>query len=144
MATKYTTLVNLIEQFRQCGIKHKVQSNVMDTIKALEIVKNVRGNRAGRNYQRQIKPVVGYRQYFNHTQSHGISVNQSNLTCVQLNGSVSKPVINLNLGYLNARSINNKANQIAEYINDNKLDVCAISETWLGNSSKDVMWGCNA
>ena len=39
---------------------------------------------------------------------------------------------------MNARSIRNKCGDISDFIQDNKLDVCSISETWLsGNEEKD-------
>jgi len=44
----------------------------------------------------------------------------------------------MTIGYLNARSVNNKASEIADFIIEKHLDVCAITETWLsGDVEKD-------
>jgi exonuclease III len=43
----------------------------------------------------------------------------------------------LSVGYLNARSVKNKSHEVAEFIIENKLDVCAITETWLGRGDQD-------
>jgi tRNA A58 N-methylase Trm61 len=74
--------------------------------------------------------------------AHG--VNKSNLIKVNVRdgngfGTVSK----LSCGYLNARSVKNKASEISEFITDNKLDVCAISETWLNDGDVDAV-SCDA
>ena len=41
------------------------------------------------------------------------------------------------LCHLNPCSVCNKTIEIAEFITDNKLDVCAISETWLKGDARD-------
>ena len=41
----------------------------------------------------------------------------------------------LHLGLINARSVNNKGESIHDLIVDNKLDICAITETWLNENS---------
>ena len=38
---------------------------------------------------------------------------------------------------LNARSVKNKADQVAELILEKDIDVCAITETWLSGSERD-------
>jgi exonuclease III len=46
------------------------------------------------------------------------------------------------IGYLNARSVSKKACEIADFICDKCLDVCSISETWLGKGSQyDIVCG---
>lgn len=37
---------------------------------------------------------------------------------------------------MNARSVCNKAESISDFIEDNNLDICAITETWLSNCSE--------
>ena len=43
----------------------------------------------------------------------------------------------LNFTLLNARSVKNKASEIAELITDSDYDICAITETWLTSGEKD-------
>jgi len=45
----------------------------------------------------------------------------------------------INFGLLNARSVRNKSDIIAEYISDNDIDIMCITETWLTDSDNDIM-----
>lgn len=45
-------------------------------------------------------------------------------------------------GYVNAQSIVNKSTEIRELINDRKLDIFTLSETWLGEGMTAVMEEC--
>ena len=45
---------------------------------------------------------------------------------------------NMKVGYFNARSVCNKSNELNDFIVDNRLDICAITETWLtGDGERD-------
>jgi exonuclease III len=51
-----------------------------------------------------------------------------------------EPVIkNIKVGSLNACSVCNKADELSEFIDDEGLDICAITETWLSPGAKDVI-----
>jgi exonuclease III len=43
----------------------------------------------------------------------------------------------MSFGLLNARSVKNKVSEIVDYIVDGKLDIVAITETWLGSAGHD-------
>jgi len=48
----------------------------------------------------------------------------------------------MDIGYFNARSVRNKSDEICDFVVENDLDVCAISETWLsGNDSDKIVCG---
>ena len=68
-------------------------------------------------------------------------VNQSNLTQVYIEKREKKEKTNItqkvNIGYFNARSVGNKAENLARYITEKKLDICAITETWLTDGDAD-------
>ena len=61
------------------------------------------------------------------------AITHSNLICIQTtpNTFYSKA---MNVGYLNARSVRNKAEDICDFICENDLDICTITETWLNKS----------
>ena len=68
------------------------------------------------------------------------TVNCNNMKQIECHGNMDKPLLakSMKMGYLNARSVRNKGNEIVNFITENQLDVCAITETWLsGNDSKD-------
>ena len=52
-------------------------------------------------------------------------------------GGNKTPFSKLSVGYFNAQSARNKDNEIADFITDHKLDICAITETWLSDEPKD-------
>ena len=45
----------------------------------------------------------------------------------------------LSFGMLNARSVKNKTTPLCEYIGDNRIDVVAITETWLSGNDQMVI-----
>ena len=45
----------------------------------------------------------------------------------------------ISVGYLNARSVKNKSAEVADFVVDNELDICAITETWLGKEGGDEL-----
>ena len=62
-------------------------------------------------------------------------VNNSNL--IRIKFIKEENIKNIQVHYLNARSVCSKAEQIAEFIADNDADVCLITETWLRNGDQD-------
>ncbi len=58
---------------------------------------------------------------------------------VSIKRKTSTPTIHkLKIMSMNARSVNNKADNICDYIVEECIDICAITETWLsGNDNKD-------
>ena len=63
-----------------------------------------------------------------------------NIWCPKAQRLILKPRVSIkrsfqgvNCGLLNARSVNEKESSIYELITDNRLDICAITETWLKN-----------
>ena len=68
-------------------------------------------------------------------------VNKTNLVNVDIQQK-AKPPKKLSFGYMNARSVKNKASEINDFIVDNNLDICSLSETWLQSGSQhDVACG---
>ena len=49
----------------------------------------------------------------------------------------SIPPKHLTICYLNARSVKNKADDIADLMVERKIDICAITETWLSATESD-------
>jgi len=102
-----------------------------------------RGTRAGKSVQRAI-PVIASKT--KHYDSHNImcykqhGVNTANLTTIPLMRTNSEtshdtnPNNNLILSALNCRSVKNKSLSISDYVVSNKLDIFALTETWLGSS----------
>jgi len=70
-----------------------------------------------------------------HKKHNTIGCKQTNLVKVPL--VKINPTSTLNIGYMNARSINNKTTEINEYICDNNIHVLALTETWLTGTTKD-------
>ena len=46
----------------------------------------------------------------------------------------------LAFGYLNSRSVKNKTHTICDFVLENKYDVLLISETWLSETSDEVLY----
>ena len=64
-------------------------------------------------------------------------INSRNLTVVGKHQEKVTSEDKLKVGYINARSVNNKAEWIAEWIIDEGIDVCAITETWITSSNEN-------
>ncbi|KAK6168709.1 hypothetical protein SNE40_019897 [Patella caerulea] len=101
----------------------------------LNIKKRVRGSKAGSHKVRPIQRIIGHRGLQKGLSSEIKSVNYNNLVQIKTQPSEAKDT--LNTGFFNARSVCNKASELAEFITDNKLDICGISETWLTNEDRD-------
>jgi len=54
--------------------------------------------------------------------------------------TIKRPLLSqqyMTFGYLNARSIKNKTDDVCDFVTDNSLDVCALTETWLSGTKTD-------
>jgi exonuclease III len=90
--------------------------------------------------QKPINTVISNR-IVNATQTSA-GVNICNFTAITLlKDSAHKARDILSCGYLNARSVNNKASEVADFIAEKHMDICAISETWLHSGSNDIVCG---
>ena len=49
----------------------------------------------------------------------------------------TKPKTKIKIAYLNARSVRNKVEDIVDFINHTKADLCALTETWLKEGPTD-------
>jgi hypothetical protein len=122
---------------RCVGRNVRINTSVYNRLKALDICRPVRGCRGGVNLQRTIETVVTQRSYVvtHHGQGIPVNCNLSNLVKVSLTETcVQHP---LRMACLNARSVKNKASEIAEYTVDKQIDICALTETWLSSGDRD-------
>ena len=88
-----------------------------------------RGCRAGRNKRRHIKPKITFRSQENF-KCQERTVNSNNLTQIPCLSS-NNPGRLLNFCLFNAQSVCNKTDDIIDYVLDNDIDICCITETWL-------------
>ena len=65
------------------------------------------------------------------------TTNESNLIKVHLKDANYLEPIHVSL--INARSVQNKTSEIADYITDYNIDICAITETWLTKGETDTV-----
>ena len=70
--------------------------------------------------------------FSNRMQNTQNNVNHSNHVKIPISNAQTF----LNFGYLNARSICNKAEEIHEFIEERNLDISAVTETWLSSCSE--------
>jgi exonuclease III len=102
----------------------------------------IRRTRGGRWKQRSIGVTHSSSRSNRHTSQGG--ANNSNLSKIPLTENflsedyAKKNNSNLSFGLINARSVKNKAIHVCEYVLDNKLDILAITETWLGENDTVV------
>ena len=70
------------------------------------------------------------------------SVNHSSLTQINITSDrrVRKFTKELNIVLINSQSIKNKDELIAEYLINNNIDACILTETWLTNNNNDKVW----
>ena len=55
-----------------------------------------------------------------------------------MNTKRRKEVLHL-FGFLNARSVRNKASEVNEFVTDNNIDILGVCETWLTQDDKAVI-----
>ena len=85
-----------------------------------------------------IKTVISHRS---NIATDGNNLNNKNLIYVKPEKS-AMTINMMDIGYFNARSVRNKSDEICDFVVENDLDVCAISETWLsGNDSDKIVCG---
>ncbi|KAK6175887.1 hypothetical protein SNE40_014264 [Patella caerulea] len=97
------------------------------------LVETKRGVRAGKNKQRSIRTITTVKQ--DRLIKHNRGVNPNNLTPINTGHKINKPNKNTRLCVLNCRSVRNKAIKLNEFIIENKLDIFALTETWLTDSN---------
>ncbi len=141
------------------SLTNRVAPTVFSKLKEIGILKPLRGKRGGRHHM--ARPTCSYGVQSNSsssltniipvricvrkeykTMSQGKTpFSMLNLTQIELQSKaqVHKPKSAISIGLLNARSVNNKALQISEYIVDKGLDVLAITETWLKPNEESVV-----
>lgn len=80
---------------------------------------------------RQISVITGNRPSLERVRT----LNTSNLKVLNLSdNNISKFVC---IGVINAGSVRNKTDELVDHLNDHKLDIVAITETWLAPGDKD-------
>ena len=138
-----------------------VNNVVWKTIGELGIKLPTRGCRGGASIRRSQDLIINRAPYPQRDALAGIHDVQQSIetivhggrpeTHVTSRGSVSSNIIAVDIkkndaickqekvkvGYLNARSVRNKALEINEFIKDSSLDILAITETWLSPGDKD-------
>ena len=121
------TIVNNIKRL------NKIQADVWNKIRQFRINKTKRGNRGGRRHRKRVV-------------KHQNGINVSNLTVLKEKHRTTRAKSNkvkaasnksLSLCCLNAQSIKKKELPIIEYLLDENIDFCVISETWLKESDND-------
>ena len=120
MAITYKAAVQLVNSFRQSGWKPRISDELMKTVKTLGIQKKQRGKRGGAQNNRSVRDKTD-----------------------SVRTRVATPQYKaIKIGYLNARSVCNKTSAITDLIAEKKLDVLAITETWLtGGPADEVVCG---
>ena len=139
--------LGILKPFRG-GVKHKekLKKQLEDVSASTENASTKRQikTRASALYQNkqdgvvhQINTIcdVNKRTSFSSRRTRG--VNRSNLMLV--NTTTEEKDRELKCLYLNARSVNNKAEEIAELIVDREADLCFITESWLRGTDGDAM-----
>ena len=111
----------LLSKDSSTGIDSQVYRSIKDLGILNQNVQTKRGNRGGRKVKSKFKSTSSNLQN---------PLGQSSVTHA------------LKFGLLNARSVNEKENLIADHIIENNLDVVALTETWLGpQGSNPVLEG---
>ena len=64
----------------------------------------------------------------------GLGINKSNLVSVNIKQNLVMMQKELSVCLKTAHSLKNKADEICDYIVDKDVDVCAVTETWLGKN----------
>ncbi len=93
-------------------------------------VKTRRGVRAGKKRKRPIS-VLLHRDGYVPEKTRGVcSDNLIHIQCEPLDVKYDQD-LNISMCLINARSVRNKADEIVQYIIENDIDVCVVTETWL-------------
>ena len=85
--------------------------------------------------QRPIPTVVS--KYTHPSPSESVVDTRQYTNLVTLKREKSQILDKVNIGYFNARSVRNKASELSEFVVDKRLDMCAITETWINDVVKD-------
>ena len=117
------------ELIRTLRSSRRVSCEVYSTIRELGICARKPTKRGTKGFGRGKIPVrIANRKAGYNTTTNGVHSN--NLVQVPLS-KCTKSSRCMNLTLMNARSVSNKALRISEYIIDNKVDILAVTETWL-------------
>ena len=117
--------------------EYRLQSDTMHRLRELgiaAIAPTKRGCRAGIRVKQQLQPIPIHISETRMPQKRSkLGICKKNLIYVQRSRSTTKASeqLNVSLGLLNARSVNNKTTLLSEYVSSRSLDLCAITETWL-------------
>ena len=133
MCTLYSRSYLLSFQNKQLP---KLSSCTYTLLSELGIKKPFRGLRAGSKIQRNIKVITGSVHQHDYHNSPQKGTVFSNLVQIPLQKASSNQISNtkeLCLGLVNARSVRNKTSVITDYVTENDLDLCLLTETWLTN-----------
>ena len=80
-------------------------------------------------------------KYQHHQDLTARGVNQSDLKQIRITESNGLEVVNnIRLATLNARLVKNKDLIICQEVNNHKIDIAFITETWLQNTQEDEAW----
>ena len=147
-------------------VKENVNNILWSTLKELDIAKPMRGCRGGVNVQRR-SPLVSSQAPFSLNSDYVTKAGDFSIECLISNRTVCEnvtrgcildnlvkvklqkrsPVIQIkqervSVGYMNARSVRSptKTMRINDFIEENDLDVLALTETWLDSGDKDNYW----
>ena len=121
----------------------KLDQELWNTIKALQINKPFRGCRAGMVKQRRITTCTGHSQDQRHralpcgsSTNYCRGCNSSNLVHIPLQPMTNNCAPLVKFAAWNARSIKPKTVSVCDFIISSKLDILAITESWLTDDDR--------
>ena len=74
----------------------------------------------------------------NQNRKHGINVR--NLRQIQTHNPINEQLKYERIAMVNIRSIKHKEDLLRNAINDHKIDITIVTETWLQDTDKDTIW----
>ena len=108
-------------------VTYRVSRQTWNSIKSLglETAKSIkRGKRGGK-------------RKLDFLTSNAPDISKNNIQIKRTESNKNNSKYDLKVSYMNARSVVNKSESIAEYLIEDNIDVCAITETWLKSGSDD-------
>ena len=117
-------------------VKHEFKKETFSEIQNLKIGKH-RGKRAGKKLLVKNKIEVISQQ--GGTKKPGSGVNVTNLIKVECKDLCEYRANSLKFGLINSRSICNKVDLLPDIIQDEKLDILTICETWLNSDNEFII-----
>ena len=113
----------------------KLDQKVWDTINTLKINKLRRGCKAGKHKQRKITTCTGQFDHVSNDFAHRGCVS-ANLVHIPLMPMHNKRAPSVKFAAWNARSVKLKTASICDFIISSKIDILAITESWLTNDHR--------